>query len=93
MVKARALISLLQCRCSGAERARAFRFRFLCAQLLADLLEESEEAAPGWVAALLAALVPPASPERGRVAAAVLQRAEQLLAPPVQARGCVHVFC
>jgi hypothetical protein len=54
------------------------------------LLEESEEAAPGWVAALLAALVPPASPERGRVAAAVLQRAEQLLAPPVQARVCVH---
>jgi hypothetical protein len=56
-------------------------------QLLSDLLEESEEAAPGWVATLLAALVPPAPAERMRVAAAVLQRAEAQVAPAAQVRA------
>jgi hypothetical protein len=56
------------------------------AQLLSDLLEESEEAAPGWVAALLAALVPPAPAERQRIAAAVLARAEASVAPAAQRR-------
>ena len=57
-----------------------------CAQLLSELLEESEDVAPGWVAALLQALVPPSPAERARLAGAVLQREEAQLALPAQRR-------